>query len=80
MPPRGEGVKPVRWRLRVLGAISVLVFFVPLVAPFVQGLTLWETLHAAWRGQSDQLSVTLGALGAVLGFALFLATEFVWVI
>ena len=73
-------MRPVRWRLRVLGVTSLVVFFVPLLAPFVQGWTLLETLYAAWRGRSDRLSLTLGALGAVLGFALFLATEFAWVI
>lgn len=70
----------VGWRLRILGAVSVAVFFVPLVAPFVQVLTGWETLHAAWRHRADRLSLALGGLGSLIGFALFLATQFVWVI
>ena len=76
----GTATRPVRWRLRILGVVSAAIFFMPLVAPFVQGLTLYETLSAAWRGRSDSLSVAIGAAGAALGFVLFLATQVLWVI
>jgi hypothetical protein len=65
---------------RLLGALSLLLFFVPLVAPLVQAVTLAWVLAAAWRGSIDRVSVLLGAAGAALGFLLFLATEFVWIV
>jgi len=69
-----------RRRLRILGAISVVIFFVPLVPPLVQAATLLDALRAAWRGSADRLSVACAAGGAALGFLLFLATEFLWVV
>jgi hypothetical protein len=69
-----------RIRLRILGSISVLVFFVPLVAPLVQLVTLADALRIAWRGSADRVSVAWGAGGAALGLLLFLATEYVWVV
>ncbi len=70
----------VRRRLRILGPVSVLVFCVPLVAPLLQAMTFGDALLAARRRTADRLSVALAALGAVLGFLLFLATEYLWVV
>lgn len=69
-----------RWRLRLLGTLSAALFFVPLVAPLLQALTLADALAAARRGGTDRLSVALGAGGAALGFVLFLLVEYVWII
>lgn len=66
--------------VRALGVLSLLLFFVPLVAPLVQGATLAYVLFAAWRGSLDRVSVVVGAAGAAVGFLLFLATEYVWVV
>ncbi len=73
-------MRRARVRLRVLGALSAALFFVPLVAPFLQVLTAADTLGAAWRGEADRLSVVAGAGGAALGFVLYLLTEYVWII
>lgn len=62
---------------RALGVLSLVVFFVPLVAPFVQIATL---LYVTLRGGLDRLSLAIGLGGAVGGFLLFLATEYVWIV
>lgn len=67
-------------RLRVLACLSVLLFCVPLIAPLVQAVTLGNALLAARRGTADRLSVALAAGGAVAGFLLFLAIEYLWVV
>jgi hypothetical protein len=67
-------------RLRTLGALSLLLFWLPLWAPLIQAATLAFTLRAAWRGSSDRLSIVAGAGGAALGFSLFLATQYVWIV
>lgn len=64
----------------VLGVLSLGLCFVPLVAPLLQAGTLVFVLRAAWRGALDLSSLLVGAGGAALGFLLFLALEFVWVI
>jgi hypothetical protein len=68
-----------RWA-RVLGVLSLALFFVPLIAPFVQVATLVYVFSSAWRGSLDRTSVIVGAAGAALGFVLFLATEYVWIV
>ena len=65
---------------RALGVLSVLLFFVPLVAPLVQGATLVYVLSRGWRGSLDRTSMILAASGAALGFVLFLATEYLWIV
>jgi hypothetical protein len=77
--PRPRPGSP-RARLRLLGLLSVALFWVPLWAPLIQGLTLAETLRAAWRGSVDWPSVLAGAIGSTLGFLLFLGTQYLWVI
>jgi hypothetical protein len=67
-------------RARALGVLSIALFFVPLVAPLVQGGTLVYALHRGWRGSLDRTSVIVAAAGAGLGFILFLATEYVWIV
>ena len=69
----------MRWA-RILGVLSLLVFFIPLIAPLVQAATLVYVLSAAWRGSLDRTSVIIGAAGAALGFVLFLATEVIWIV
>ena len=64
----------------VLGALSLGLFFVPLVAPLLQAGTLIFVLGAAWRGTLDLRSVLIGTVGAAVGFLLFLALEFVWIV
>ena len=73
-------MRGARWRLRILGVLSTALFFVPLVAPFLQAVTLADTLSAACRGETDRVSAAIGAGGAVLGFLLFLLIEYVWII
>lgn len=69
-----------RLRLRILAVLSVALFFVPLLAPFVQAITFVEAVRQGWRGTADRASVAAAALGAAAGFLLFLATEFLWVV
>jgi hypothetical protein len=64
----------------VLGALSLALFFVPLVGPLLQAGTLIFVLGAAWRGTLDLRSVLVGTVGASVGFLLFLALEFVWLV
>ena len=81
VPPavRGDARAARRWA-RSLGLLSVVVFFVPLVAPLIQAGTLAYVLSAAWRGSLDRTSVIVGAAGSALGFVLFLATEYFWIV
>lgn len=64
----------------ILGALSLGLFFIPLVAPLLQAGTVVFVLCAAWRGSLDLRSVLIGTVGAAVGFLLFLATEFVWIV
>ena len=52
----------------------------PLVAPLVQGATLVYVLSLGWRGSLDRTSMILAASGAALGFVLFLATEYLFIV
>ncbi|HKB08557.1 MAG TPA: hypothetical protein VKF61_09790 [Candidatus Polarisedimenticolia bacterium] len=64
----------------LLGLLSVVLFFVPLIAPLLQGGTFAYVLYGAWRGKLDRTSVIVGAAGSALGFVLFLATEYIWIV
>ena len=64
----------------VLGVLSLGLSFVPLIGPLLQAGTLVFVLRAAWRGTLDLPSVLVGAGGAAVGFLLFLALEFVWIV
>ena len=75
LPPRR-----CRLLLRLLGGLSLLLFWLPLLAPLLQIGTLAQALWCAWRGMGDRLSVTLAAAGATLGFCLFLALQYVWLV
>ena len=66
--------------VRIVGVLSVALFFVPLVAPLLQGATFVYVLYGAWRGTLDRTSVIVGAAGSALGFVLFLATEYIWIV
>jgi len=78
-PARPRARAAVLWA-RVLGVVSVVLFFVPLIAPLVQAVTFVYVLFAASRGSPDRISVIVGAGGSAMGFVLFLATECLWVI
>jgi len=65
---------------RLLGLLSAVLFFVPLIAPLLQGGTFAYVLYGAWRGSLDRTSVVVGASGSALGFVLFLATEYIWIV
>jgi hypothetical protein len=83
--PRAGGAEGGRRRAltilsRALGLLSLGLFFVPLVTPFLQIGTLAYVLRRAWRGDIDRLSVIAGAGGAALGLILFLAVELVWIV
>jgi hypothetical protein len=65
---------------RGLGVLSLVLFFVPLIAPLVQAATLVYVFWKAWQGALDRTSVVVGALGAAVGLVLFLATEYVWIV
>ena len=66
--------------VRLLGLLSAVLFFVPLIAPLLQGGTFTYVLYGAWRGTLDRTSVVVGAAGSALGFILFLATEYIWIV
>ncbi|HEU4400531.1 MAG TPA: hypothetical protein VFT43_00365 [Candidatus Polarisedimenticolia bacterium] len=67
-------------RLRVLGVLSLALFWVPIWAPLIHLATLVLVLHAAWQGAADRLSVAIGAGGMAAGFALFLALQYLWIV
>jgi len=69
-----------RLALGLLGALSLLLFWLPLLAPLLQAGTLALALWRAWRGSADRLGVILAAAGAGLGFCLFLALQYVWLV
>lgn len=64
----------------VLGTLSLGLFFVPLVAPLLQAGTLMFVLWEAWRGALDFRIVLFATVAAAVGFLLFLATEFIWIV
>jgi len=73
---------PRRYRLtlRLFGALSLVLFWLPLWAPLLQVGTLAHALWCAWRGSADRLSVVVAAAGASLGFCLFLALQYIWIV
>ena len=83
----GEGVRR-DWKvprvgptsLVVLGVLSVLLFWVPLLAPLIQLAALLRSLRAARWGLAEPWSLAIGVGGAFLGFGLFLALEYLCVI
>lgn len=77
-PPRR--LRRHRMRLRLLGVLSLALFWMPLVAPLLQLWTIADTLRAAWRGSVDRLSVAIGTAGAVGGFVLFLLATYAWIV
>ncbi len=79
--PGGSASRPHRsLGLRVAGLLSLALFFVPLVAPFVQLMTLAFVAAAIRRRAIDTLSLVIGAGGALLGLALHLLTQYVWIV
>jgi len=58
--------------LAVLGVLSVLLSWLPWVAPLLQAVTLAQCIRAARWGMAEGWSLALGVGGALLGFALFL--------
>ena len=66
--------------LQVSGLLSLALFFMPLVAPFIQIVTLAFVAAALRRRAVDALSLAIGAGGALLGLVLHLLTQYVWVV
>ncbi len=66
--------------LVVLGVLSLLLFWVPLLAPLIQLAALVQCLRTARWGLAEPWSLAIGVGGAFVGFGLFLALEFLWVI
>jgi hypothetical protein len=66
--------------LRVSGLLSLALFFVPLVAPFLQLMTLIFVAAALRRRATDALSLAIAGGGALIGLALHLLTQYVWIV
>jgi uncharacterized membrane protein YgaE (UPF0421/DUF939 family) len=66
--------------IALAGILSLLLFFVPLVGPFVQLVTLVFVVLAARRRGLDGWSLTLGAGGALAGLLLHWMTLYVWIV
>ena len=66
--------------LVVLGVLSILLFWVPLLAPLIQLATFFLCLRTARWGLAEPWSLVIGVGGAFVGFGLFLALEYLWVI
>ncbi len=64
----------------VLGVLSLLFFWVPLLAPLIQLAALIQSVRSARRGLAPAWSLVIGIGGAVVGFGLFLAIEFLWIV
>ncbi len=64
----------------VLGVLSLLFFWVPLLAPLIQLAALIQSVRSARWGLAPAWSLVIGIGGAVVGFGLFLAIEFLWII
>ncbi len=63
----------------VLGILSLLFFWVPLLAPLIQFASLIQSVRSARRGLIPTWSLVIGIGGAVLGFGLYLAIELLWI-
>jgi hypothetical protein len=69
-----------RVALILLAGGSIVLFWVPLVAPLVQAWTLVESCRALRRPGTSRAIALLGVIGAVAGFALFMASEYLWLV
>jgi hypothetical protein len=78
--PGGSRPSGRRVGLAAAGLVSLALFFVPLVAPFVQLATLWSVTAAFRRREADAVSLAIGAGGALLGLVLHLMTQYVWIV
>jgi len=64
----------------VAGLLSLALFFVPLIAPFIQVTTLVFVAAALRRRSTDARSLAVGASGALLGLVLHLLTQYIWIV
>ena len=55
------------------GVLTVLLFWVPFLAPVIPLVTLVQCIRAARWGVAEAWSLGLGVGGSLLGFGLFLA-------
>jgi len=79
--PGGGAPRPRRSvGLLVSGLLSLAFFFVPLVAPFIQVVTLILVAAAVRRRAIDAVSFAIGAGGAFLGLVLHLLAQYVWIV
>ena len=73
------GLRRTMWIL-LPGLLSLALFFVPLIAPFLQVATLLFAVAALRRGDRFGWILLVGAGGALLGLVLHLMTLFVWIV
>ena len=73
------GLRRTTWIL-LPGLLSLALFFVPLIAPFLQVATLVFVVAALRRGDRLGWSLAVGAGGALLGLVLHVMTLFVWIV
>ncbi len=73
--PRSDSVSAV-----VLGVLSLLFFWIPLLAPLIQLAALIQSVRCARRRLAPAWSLAIGFGGAVVGLGLFLAVEHVWLV
>ncbi len=62
--------------LVILGILSVLLFWVPLLGLLIQLAAIVQSLRTARWGFAEPWSLAIGVGGAFVGFGLFLAFEF----
>ena len=76
----GSGSGRRRTGLCLAGLLSLALFFVPLVGPFVQLVTLVFVAEGIRRRDLDRWSLVLAGGGALLGLVLHLMTQYVWIV
>ncbi len=64
----------------ILGVLSLLFFWVPLLAPLIQLASLIVSIRSIHLRLAPAWSLAIGIGGAVIGFGLFLAIEFLWIV
>ncbi len=64
----------------VFGVLSLLFFWVPLLAPLIQFAALIQSVRSARRGLLPRWGLVIGVGGAVVGFSLYLAIELLWIV
>jgi hypothetical protein len=63
-----------------LGILSLVFFWVSLLAPMIQFAALIQSVYYARRALVPTWPPIIGIGGAVIGFALHITIEFLWII